>query len=848
MAYAGYVNAEVAKMYGIPYNKLTAKQKKILHADSLRRAKLIQDIQNDTMKNGAKAFTDEAKLERVLGNLYRDCQKQILADVTETLAKVKKDGGTWSYANKSALTRSRGLFEQITKELTKLGQKENSAFYSGLSNIYTDQYLREMFTLGQFTEVKASLNRLNADLVRKTLDYPWSGAMFSDRLWDDKEKLGKNLRAGLTQSMILGEGIPKMTERINKNIETAKYNAERVARTETKRVTYCAHDDVYNDCGVEELKYRCANGGDNRVCALCMGDNEKIFKRGEEPTLPRHPNCRCIYIPVVPDTFEMNELNELTNSVRGAENYEKWVNDNLDKLNPDGTLKDGWERDWRDGGKLVYTGDPANLAPTPKTAQELVQESVNKILADNDILRKDIQSQISAKNTEYSNLPSKYKAQEDSLRQQIADTDTKVKAKMAEVDKLNVELDEVVKKRNAITHEFDARKISNEEYQKRKENLQEQWRELKRKRDAAENEYYNLQLKIQSLNNDINNLSKQLANDRSRILKEISDLDDKVKLLYNLDKDLQLDIDFVGDSMEHFDRLEDFREIRKALRETPTFDFDTYSAELVQMARRMDDDAIKIQTAMTEFVKKNNYSATTGDAYYYPFSKSITMDMSSNTHERALKNGLKGAWQTKYHEEGHQLDHLLCNVEEITETKGIVSRAFTSNATNAGQKISAALEADLLDFVNKSIAYYNNKNSSVTGFNPVKPLKSLSRISRETIFAFDEYYGSLTAMGTDSAESCRLGILMDALGLFTQDRLSVNRSRYGGWGHKPVYNKSKDGDGANSETWATFCALRTAGDGAEIKTAKSVLPKTWAVMDDIFHRIAEYVKTNKLKY
>lgn len=68
----------------------------------------------------------------------------------------------------------------------------------------------------------------------------------------------------------------------------------------------------------------CANGGDSRTCQYCRADNGKVFKRGEEPTLPRHPNCRCVYIPVVSDTFEDNELNELTGSVRGAENYEKW--------------------------------------------------------------------------------------------------------------------------------------------------------------------------------------------------------------------------------------------------------------------------------------------------------------------------------------------------------------------------------------------------------------------------------------------------------------------------------------------------------------------------------------------
>lgn len=324
MANVGYINKEVAKMYGIPYSELTPEQKKILHEDSVRRAKLIKEREEAVLKNNLKAFEDEAKMEKVLASIYASCQKEILASITETIAKVQKAGGEWSYANQSALTRSRGLFEQIGEQIKALGQKEQITFRQGLSNIYTDQFLRQVYDLGQSITVKANFNRLNPALIQKTLDYPWSGAMFSDRLWQDKERLGRNLRVGLTQSMILGEGIPQITDRINKGIDTARYNAERVARTETKRVTYCAHDDIYKDTGVEELKYRCANGGDSRTCQYCRADNGKVFKRGEEPTLPRHPNCRCVYIPVVSDTFEDNELNELTGSVRGAENYEKW--------------------------------------------------------------------------------------------------------------------------------------------------------------------------------------------------------------------------------------------------------------------------------------------------------------------------------------------------------------------------------------------------------------------------------------------------------------------------------------------------------------------------------------------
>lgn len=393
MANVGYVNKEVAKMYGIPYSELTPEQKKILHEDSVRRAKLIKEREEAVLKNNLKAFEDEAKMEKVLASIYASCQKEILASVTETISKVKKAGGDWSYANQSALTRSRGLFEQIGEQIKALGQKEQITFRQGLSNIYTDQFLRQVYDLGQSIMVKANFNRLNPALIQKTLDYPWSGAMFSDRLWQDKERLGRNLRVGLTQSMILGEGIPQITDRINRGIDTARYNAERVARTETKRVTYCAHDDVYKDTGVEELRYRCANGGDSRTCQYCRADNGKVFKRGEEPTLPRHPNCRCVYIPVVSDTFEDNELNDLTQSVRGEENFDKWLQKEAEK-----------ERQAYDTNKSTPKAEE-----TPKKVSNEVDKGYNEELSKLDDAYKAKSLEISTMQDEHDKLDTQYR-------------------------------------------------------------------------------------------------------------------------------------------------------------------------------------------------------------------------------------------------------------------------------------------------------------------------------------------------------------------------------------------------------------------------------------------------------
>lgn len=367
----GYINEKVREMYGIPYNELTPEQKKILHEDSLRRSKLIRQVEKDVLEINKVAFATEAELEEELAKLYKQALDEILSSVMQTIAKLEKSGGEWSYANQSALTRNRGLFDQIQDILQKLTDEERLVFYEQLSDIYTDQFLREIYSLGQVTTVKANFNLLNPDLVKKTIEYPWSGDMFSDRLWLDKERLLRTVRSALTSSMILGESVPQITQRITKAMDSSRYNAERVARTETKRVSYVAHVEAFKSTGVKQVKYRCANGVDERTCKTCKADNDKVYDLGKEPTLPRHPNCRCVYIPVVGDEFKPNELNELTGSIRGAENYNKWVEHYREVLNPDGSLKEGWETKWRGRAKPV-------TVYTTKDGEELTLEEYRK--------------------------------------------------------------------------------------------------------------------------------------------------------------------------------------------------------------------------------------------------------------------------------------------------------------------------------------------------------------------------------------------------------------------------------------------------------------------------------------
>lgn len=812
-----YINAEVRKMYGIPLSQLTPEQRRILKADGERRKKLIEERQKDFMRNNKRAFEDAEKLNKVLAAIYAQCQKDILADVSETIAKVKKAGGDWSYANQSALTRSRGLFEQINKELVKLGKAENTQFRKDLANIYTDQFLRTVYTLGQTQTVDSSFNMLNPRLIQDTLDYPWSGAMFSDRLWLDKDRLGRNLRIGLTQSMILGEDMDRIADRIAANLDTSKYNAMRIARTETKRVTYVSQAAAFKEQHIEEVRYMAANRGDSRTCDLCKKDQGKKFKLGEEPSLPRHPNCRCWYNPITPDTFSDNELNELTGSVRGAESYERW------KEKEAARIKAAQEMENRE-----------------KTAQELIMEKVEEDMRRGKEERKSYTLQIDALEDERDKIPTQYAEKIAKIEEEKLPYRDIMNKRAEEMDELNLEIQSLTKKRLDAGDLLDAKKISEEEYDKISDEVRQERKAKRSLINQKEDELYEADFKIRELDQKILALRKEIQQKQSEITEEIKKLNEKIQVSMDSELDLYLDISYVGDSMERYENIELFRSLRKGHRSVKSFDMDNFKDELVQMAQRMDKDALIIQDKLSHLIQGNEYSQKNA-GWYSPLEKKVHMDMGSNTHERALKNGLAGSWQTKFHEEGHQLDHILSSVETIagSDVKGY---AFTSSKYPTGKKIQEAIEKDLINFLNEAVKYSNEKEGQ-----SYKPVKGLGRITSDTRFAFTRYMVHLTSGGRDSVASCQLGVLTDAIGLYTKDRLGRNQLGFG-WGHDSSYNKQTGTNGSASETWATFCALRVCGSKEEIAVMKKVMPETWDCLNKIYHDVAVYLENHELEY
>lgn len=61
-------------------------------------------------------------------------------------------------------------------------------------------------------------------------------------------------------------------------------------------MTIAGMNAAYSDAAVEELRYMTVE--DSRVCSECRTYDQKVYKIGDQPSLPIHFRCRCFYVPV----------------------------------------------------------------------------------------------------------------------------------------------------------------------------------------------------------------------------------------------------------------------------------------------------------------------------------------------------------------------------------------------------------------------------------------------------------------------------------------------------------------------------------------------------------------------
>jgi len=226
--------------------------------------------------------------------LYKDTREDLLTMLADLHAKYEIDGKL-SYTELQKFDRWKKLQKEIDKKIVKLGKEEVKNITHDLKDNYRKAFEKvdDMFTK---SSVEAVVVKVNEKAVEKAITYPWSGDMFSNRLWDNKDLLAKKVKQTITQGVVQGKSITDMTRGLRNDMGKGAYECRRLVRTETAHVVNSATIDRYKAAGIDKVEWITAE--DERVCDECGPMHGNIYSADNVPDIV-HPNCRCTFKPII---------------------------------------------------------------------------------------------------------------------------------------------------------------------------------------------------------------------------------------------------------------------------------------------------------------------------------------------------------------------------------------------------------------------------------------------------------------------------------------------------------------------------------------------------------------------
>ena len=252
----------------------------------------------DRMAKAQDALTkkNEKKIEKQLAKYYTSAAKQIIADFEAVYDKIlaqKAEGKEVTPADLYKLESYWAMQGALRQELRKLGEKEISLLNKYLETNFFNIY----YSIN--IEGKKAFNTINAEGAKALINSIWvaDGKSFSQRVWDNTDKLLETLNEQLLHCIITGKKTTQLKQVLQERFGVSYNNADTIARTELAHVQTIAAQERYKSYGISEVQIWA--DADERRCSECGKLHRKIYPAGASVPIPAHPRCRCTILPVI---------------------------------------------------------------------------------------------------------------------------------------------------------------------------------------------------------------------------------------------------------------------------------------------------------------------------------------------------------------------------------------------------------------------------------------------------------------------------------------------------------------------------------------------------------------------
>ena len=328
-----YIKTNLKKSYKNALNEIDKDLEKVF--------KKFADKEKISMREATKLLSKKEglneleKISKELLNLKNEMELKkdsldpsVLSVMKESIRQT--EGKLSTLSKKGYVSHLELLKMNIEKNVLKLQNENQINIYDHLENQYMDGYFKGVFNVSKDIGFSFDFAKPDEETVRLSITNKWSGENYSKRLYKNTKSLAADLKGTITNGIIKGESVSKMSKSLKEKAGISHYRARVLVRTESAYIHEQATFDTYKECGIE--KYRYLATLDRRTSEICQNLDGRVFDISEKEIgvnyPPMHPNCRSTTVAETSGTSKRlaRGANGKNYEVPGNMTYKEWYN------------------------------------------------------------------------------------------------------------------------------------------------------------------------------------------------------------------------------------------------------------------------------------------------------------------------------------------------------------------------------------------------------------------------------------------------------------------------------------------------------------------------------------------
>lgn len=243
-------------------------------------------------------------------------------------------------AYKSRMKRLDDINKSINKLINAIASKERDEIDKTMRKVYESSYHHAVYEAARMSGLDLQTGPIDEGALETILKKKWSGQNYSERVWNNTQKVADALKEELMIGALTGKTEKEMTDSINEQFLSGRNKARRLVRTESSYIHNEAHFQAYKDYGIEE--YRFVATLDLRTSQICRERDGSVYRVNDKKigvnAPPMHPWCRSTTIMNLDDETMHNLERFARDPVTGErmkvpadETYKEWYQRMVEK-------------------------------------------------------------------------------------------------------------------------------------------------------------------------------------------------------------------------------------------------------------------------------------------------------------------------------------------------------------------------------------------------------------------------------------------------------------------------------------------------------------------------------------